>query len=187
MSIVAPADPVFLHAARLLILFRFCGTPRAGGHARRPGIKGRTLLAKLDFFLRYPAYLARAAQIRLRIDLDAAELGLDRIEDANTVESRMVRYRYGPWDHAYYVTLAYLIGKRLLTVELDARGTETFRLTPEGFVAAERLGSVPSNVDLITRAHLIQRVFPRATGSQLKDFIYNHFPDVVHRDFGATI
>src|SRR5688572_12691214 len=87
--------------------------PTAEGEARllllidafsHPGrsLEGRTKLAKLDFFLRYPAYFSRALLARggtrpTRAVLDAARQAAD---EGDTIENRMVRYRYGPWDPA---------------------------------------------------------------------------------------
>jgi hypothetical protein len=102
------------------------------------------------------------------------------------VESRMVRYRYGPWDHVYYIALAYLIGKGLVQVELSG-GTETFRLTERGRAIATELAADPAYVDLAQRARSVYRLFNRYTGSRLKDFIYRHFPEVVGRKLGQTI
>ena len=45
------------------------------------------------------------------------------MKEMETVESRMVRYRYGPWDHVYYPALAYLLGKRLIEIQ-KAPGAE---------------------------------------------------------------
>src|ERR1041384_107883 len=85
-----------LHLARLLILLNvFAG--RDGTHT----VEGLTKLAKLDFLLRYPAYLERAVKARLEGQED--ERTVERVSVADferrSIESRMVRFRYGPWDH----------------------------------------------------------------------------------------
>jgi hypothetical protein len=90
-------ENIAYHAARLLILIRFCGKPRSDPNLY-PGVEGRTLLAKLDFFLRYPIYLKRAALILNNEDVSAITS-----DEINTVESRMIRYLYGPWDTVYYL------------------------------------------------------------------------------------
>jgi hypothetical protein len=134
----------------------------------------------LDFFLRYPSYLERAAII-LGQPSDVPDL-----EESDSVESRMVRYLYGPWDHVYYAALAYLIGKRLIQVE-RVRGTEIFRLTGEGAEVVRRLAQDPAYDDLAVRARALYRVFRRFSGTGLKGFIYEHFPEVVNRRVGALI
>src|SRR5690348_16157449 len=91
-------ESLAFHAARVLLLIRFCGSPR-DDRERQPGIRGRTLLTKLDFFLRYPNYLSSAVEIRAREQgrAERAPVG----PELDNVESRMVRYLYGPWDDIY--------------------------------------------------------------------------------------
>ena len=72
-------------------------------------LQGRTKLAKLDFLLRYPSFLRRALRIR-NIDADLPEPSARE----NTIEQRMVRFRYGPWDPAYYAVLGSLLGRGLI-------------------------------------------------------------------------
>lgn len=178
-------DNLAYHAARILLLIRFCGKPQKSRTSDLPGIEGRTLLAKLDFFLRYPAYLRKAAEI-LNRDFSAEDLGLVPDDEVRSVESRMVRYLYGPWDYVYYPALAYLIGKELITIEM-ARGTEVFRLTPNGRDIADALSREPAYEDLTRRAIIAYSLFSRYKGTGLKDFVYAYFPEVVNREVGATI
>jgi hypothetical protein len=185
MGIRQTGETLAYHAARLLLLIRLCGKPRTGRSATLPGIEGRTLLAKLDFFLRYPAYLKKAAEI-LKKDLVDEELGLVPDNEVHSVESHMVRYLYGPWDHVYYPTLAYLIGKELVTVEMKG-STEVFRLTPTGRDVAGRLAQEQVYRDLAQRADTAYHLFNKYKGSGLKDFIYTYFPEVVNRELGAII
>ena len=185
MDIRRADETLAYHAARLLLLIRFCGKPRTGSPGALTGIEGRTLLAKLDFFLRYPAYLKRAAEI-LKKDLSNEDLGLIQDDEVHSVESRMVRYLYGPWDHVYYPALAYLIGKELVTTEVRG-GTEVFRLTPMGWDVAGQLAQEPAYGDLARRADTAYRLFRQYKGSGLKGFIYDYFPEVVNRGLGAMI
>jgi hypothetical protein len=172
------------HAARLLIVTRFAGSPQRD-FKKLPALRGRTLLAKLDFFVRYPTYLAKAARIRsaqLSSRMEQPAVGPEGL----SVESHMVRYLYGPWDDVYFNVLAYLVGKSLVRVELN-RGVEVFRLTARGIKAVERLESEPDYALVIARARLAAALFPRFGGTALKEFIYTYFPEVVSRSLGATI
>lgn len=178
-------ETVAYHAARLLLLIARCGTPQGRGAQKRPGIKGRTLLAKLDFFLRYPTYLIRAAAVQGK-PLGLEDIGLPSLDEIDSVESRMVRYLYGPWDHVYYTALAYLIGKELIRVELEG-GTEIFRLTDRGAEIAAALATDSAYIDLTQRARAVHQVFGSISGGRLKDFIYRHFPEIIGRKLGATI
>ena len=82
-----PDDSVDFHAARLLVLLLRCG------HGRRNRIQGRTKLAKLDFFIRYPAFLEKA-----RNELRRRSSGLQEWTARGAeVEAPTIRDRYGPW------------------------------------------------------------------------------------------
>lgn len=181
-----PPENLAYHAARLLLVISLCGTPRRG--TVRRGIRGRTLLAKLDFFVRYPSYLSRALDIlstaRPSLATTASAGAVNAESDA--ADSGMVRYLYGPWDHVYYATLGYMVGKGLIEVQVE-RGTEVFRLTEAGVAMAATIGAHPAYGGLAARAALVHRAFADFTGTRLKQFIYNHFPDIVARKIGAAI
>lgn len=184
-------ESIAYHAARILLLISYCGKPRSARAASLPAVVGRTLLAKLDFFLRYPVYLKKAAQI-LGKEFGDEDFGLDAEPEeaqeavAVSVESRMVRYLYGPWDHIYYPALAYLIGKELIAVE-NRGGTDVFRITQKGQEVSSAFAEDPVYADLVRRANTAYRLFNQFTGNRLKDFIYRHFPEVVSRRVGETI
>jgi hypothetical protein len=184
-------ESIAYHAARILLLISYCGKPRSARAASLPAVVGRTLLAKLDFFLRYPVYLKKAAQI-LGKEFADEDFGMEaeaaEAEEAVavSVESRMVRYLYGPWDHIYYPALAYLIGKELITVE-NKGGTDVFRITQKGQEVSSAFAEDPVYADLVRRANTAYRLFNQFTGNRLKDFIYRHFPEVVSRRVGETI
>jgi hypothetical protein len=178
-------ESIAYHAARLLMLIAYCGKPRSARSATLPAVEGRTLLAKLDFFLRYPNYLMKAAEI-LQKEVSGEDIGVTGESGAMSVESRMVRYRYGPWDHIYYPALAYLVGKRLIVVE-TMRGADIFRLTPQGRDVSDLLSKEAVYQDLVHRAETIYRLFNKYSGNRLKDFIYDNFPEIVSRKLGETI
>src|SRR5262249_7417637 len=79
-----------LEIARLLLLLdAFAEDGQSGA------IEGLTKLAKLDFLLRYPVMLERALKAKGH---SIREVQLEDYE-RHSVESEMVRYRFGPWDH----------------------------------------------------------------------------------------
>ncbi|MDD5367862.1 MAG: hypothetical protein PHQ40_02155 [Anaerolineaceae bacterium] len=172
------------HVARLVILLGHCGKPQSTPE-KLPAITGRTLLAKLDFFMRYPEYLQRAS-IKLEKKVVDRELGVSDADDMETIESRMVRYLYGPWDSAYYVVIAYMVGKGLIEPPLANR-VDVFRLTPKGVSVLQSLEADPAFSRLIRRADHIYKLFNSYTGSRLKLFIYQNFPEIVSRKLGEII
>lgn len=164
-----------LHLGRLLILLdAFAG--RSGGHA----IEGLTKLAKLDFLLRYPAYLERALEAR---GVHGSGTDIQDFE-RNSIEARMVRYRYGPWDHRYRRFLNVLVGKGLAEVQ-DGRPI-LIRLTGRGREAAVRLAEGDEYAAIRHRATLLKRHFD-LQASTLMDFVYRTFPEVASLRVGETI
>ena len=91
-----------LHMARLLMLM-----DAHSGSSNKP-VDGVMKLAKLDFLLRYPNCLERALTAKSK------PVGPAKIQDfeRTTIESKMVRFRYGPWDHRYREFLNILIANR---------------------------------------------------------------------------
>ena len=145
----------------------------------RKVLEGRTKLAKLDFFLRYPTYCARALQIR-RPDLVQASETLEP-----DVESRMVRYRYGPWDPAYFALLGRLVGKGLVQPAPFTRGIG-YRATDMGRVIATEIQREPAWLDTSVRIQLLRKHFD-LSGTNLKKFIYQHFPEVTQATWGQSL
>jgi len=157
-----------LHAARLLLLLNYAGV--------KGKIISRTKIAKMDFFVRYPVYLQKAAAIHNI-----------KIEDEIDIkpESPMIRYKYGPWDSKYYNIFALLIAKGLITV-LPSKNGDVFELTDRGRYAVNELDTVEFE-NIIERCKVVSGLFRNKTGSAIKDFIYEHFPEVTSRSLGEEI
>lgn len=139
-------------------------------------LEGRIKLAKLDFFLRYPKYLQRVLIIRkasnrsLRVNADAAQ-------DESPIDARMMRYRYGPWDPAYYAILGSLIGRGLIDmIPLAGRNGFGYRTTSLGAIVAGNLADDESFEDIVQRARLLRQHLD-LTGTYLKELVYK-IPEV---------
>jgi hypothetical protein len=157
-----------LHAARLLVLISaFSGRGQGGV------MGGLTKLAKLDFLLRYPVMLERALAAKGRSTRDVLLEDHERL----SVESQMVRYRFGPWDHRYREFLNILVGKGLVTVSVEGRKI-VIGLTERGHTVAAELSVSPGFQDYATRSSLLKRHFD-VKGRALMQFIYDTFPEVV--------
>lgn len=174
-------EEIEYHAARLLILIAYGGSP-----VTSPAIKGRTLLAKFDFFLRYPAYLSKAARIRKGKSLE--ELMAEELKEyeEDNVETHMIRYKYGPWDNIYYPVLAYLIAKDLISIDVKQE-VEYFGLTEDGKKIADIISKSPAFVTLVTRARVLKKLFPNWNGTSVKNFIYESFPEIISLPLGREI
>jgi len=156
------------HEGRLLILIAAFSDPE-----ERDGIRGLTKLAKLDFLLRYPTYLERALKARKR---STQAVNLKDFE-MRSVESRMVRYRFGPWDHRYPEMLRRLGARGLISVAKDGR-TVVMRATAAGSALVAQLRETKQFEDLSVRAHAL-RTHLDLTATNLMKFIYETFPEVV--------
>ena len=157
-----------LHTARLLLLLNaFAGGDGAGA------VEGLTKLAKLDFLLRYPVMLDRALKAKGKT---GREVQLEDHE-RESVESEMVRYRFGPWDHRYREFLNILIAKGLAAVSIEGR-TVVITLTEQGRAVARRFAEDPLFEPYARRSTLLKRHFDM-TATNLMRFIYDTFPEVV--------
>ena len=106
-------------------------------------------------------------------------------QERNNIENRMMRYRYGPWDPSYYAVLGRLIGKKLVEPIPINRGIG-YRTTQEGKSLAENIAKDESWKDIASRTKLLKKHFD-LKGSNLKDFIYKHFPEVSDSSWGEFL
>jgi hypothetical protein len=151
--------------ARLLLLIdafsrKSKGAPRY--------LEGRVKLAKLDFLLRYPRHLQRV--------LIAHGARLDDMAAINPgeapLDARMMRYRYGPWDPAYYAVLGSLIGRGLVEVAPLAGSTGFgYRTSTIGAQLAADLQADESFKHLTDRLRLLRRHLDKS-GTTLKSYLY---------------
>jgi hypothetical protein len=165
-----------LHIARLLLLMA-----AHAGDKNRP-MEGLTKLAKLDFLLRYPNCLERALRSAGK---DPTEAGIADFE-RTTIESKMVRFRYGSWDHRYRRWVALMVAHGLVAVDVKGK---TVRLWPkhEGLALATALADQESLEDLANRAKLVTKSFGNRSGTDLKNFMYVTFPELTDMKWGEEI
>lgn len=155
--------------ARVLLLINGFSSKTTGPRT----LEGRVKLAKLDFLLRYPKHLATILATRGVRESVREELELQD----SPLESRMMRYRYGPWDPSYFAVLGSLVGRGLVDV-VPAQGTSAlgYRTTDAGAALAEDLKDDGAFDDLINRIKLL-RTHLDLTGETLKRLLYD-LPEV---------
>lgn len=163
-------DGLEFHAARLLLLIY-------SSRGKTKKIEGRTKLAKMDFLIRYPTYLAEAARIK-KIEAN--------IKTTVRPESRMIRYKYGPWDNNYYNIFAYIVAKGFVEIEPTKSKGDVFLLTKKGEFAAKELQG-PEFEELQERCFLVHKLFGDVSGSTIKTFIYEYFTEIIDKPLGAEI
>lgn len=168
-----------LHLARLLVLLR-CADMR--GKSKSKPVEGITKLAKLDFLLRYPVYLERALVSLGKSAEGAAVLPRER----TTVETKMIRFRYGPWDGRYRRWLSLLSARGLITLSMSGRKIE-IGLTDHGRALAEDLAARPVFHDLAVRGAVVVKTVGSMPGTKLKDFVYQIVPEITGMKWGEEI
>lgn len=143
-------------------------------------LEGRTKLAKLDFLLRYPKFMRRALEIR-----GIPKEKLKMITEQDDIETQMVRYKFGPWDPAYFALLGRLIGKRLIIITPFNRGLG-YKVTDTGLKIASNLSETEAWKDVAARTKILRQKLD-ISGTNLKDFIYKNFPEVTGTPMGETL
>lgn len=155
-----------IHLARILVLL---GSFQREDEAALVGI---TKLAKLDFLLRYPSCFERAMLAR---NVSPKNLRIADFEHA-TIESSMVRYRYGPWDHRYRRFLNILAARSLVTLTVEGR-TILIDLTHGGIAIAKKLSDSEEFEDVHYRAGMLRKHLDLGA-TRLMEFIYEEFPEL---------
>lgn len=140
-------------------------------------VQGRVKLAKLDFLLRYPQFYRRALLVKGRKVEDESE------EGEGNIEGRMIRYRYGPWDPAYYAILGSLLGRGLIEAVPEGRYTG-LRATDEGQRLAEGLAQTQAWEETADHAKRLRALFSTTSGTTIMKFIYEHYPEVSGANWG---
>ena len=164
-----------VHLARILILVSAFARDDA------PAIEGITKLAKLDFLLRYPSCFEKALIAR---GVSIKNIPVDSFERL-TIEARMIRYRYGPWDHRYRRFLNILVARGLMKVRTDGR-TVQIDLTKVGEELAQKLVASEGFSRVYARAVLLRKHLDLRARA-LMEFIYEQFPELTSLEFNEGI
>ena len=75
-------------------------------------------------------------------------------QDRDTIESHMIRFRFGPWDPRYRKWLSILVAKQLAIVYLEGR-TVKIQLSIAGVALAEELAETEAFRPITERAKLV--------------------------------
>lgn len=175
-SAIAAEQADALHEARLLLLLRQQAQKGDGT------INGITKLAKMDFLLRYPVYLERVVSKRYKRPPAVVMQPYER----DTVESRMIRFRYGPWDHRYRRWIGLMVAKGLVDSFVQGR-TVHVRLTEPGRRVADVIAAQPDFAVLEQRSDQVSKAVGGLGSTALKDLIYEVVPELKGMNWGEEI
>lgn len=177
VEIIAELDEQpYLHKSRLLLLLYVFA-----GDNNESAIEGITKFAKLDFLLRYPTMLKRALEAK---KISTKDLSIE-YHELYSVESEMVRYRFGPWDHKYRFYLNLLAGEGLIKIISEGRMI-IISLTDKGFALGNKLSKNPLLEIYTLRAKILKRHF-NISSTNIMKFIYENFPEIVSLNSGKRI
>ncbi|WP_017232054.1 hypothetical protein [Pandoraea sp. B-6] len=170
------------HLARLLVLLGSADARKSTALTKAKAVEGITKLAKLDFLLRYPTRLERALS-KLGLDASVADV---HPRERTSIETKMVRFRYGPWDGRYRRWLGLLAARGLITLGLQGN-TVQIGLTPAGRELAEGFRTDRMYSDLSRRADIVLKSVGAMSATRLKDFVYEAIPEIVDMKWGEEI
>ena len=135
-------------------------------------IKGITKLAKMDFLLRYPNCLKIALE---KMGKKLSDFKIEILEhELNTIESKMIRFRYGPWDGRYRRWISLLRAKELICLYTKGR-TVIVETTKLGSEFIEEVSQSPILKEHYLRTVAVVKTFGRFSATGLMDFIYETF------------
>lgn len=170
------------HLSRLLLLLRSADQRKTTPATKAKAIEGITKLAKLDFLLRYPICLERALQ---HLERDASEARV-LPRERTSIETRMIRFRYGPWDARYRRWLGLLSAKGLINLGIEGR-TVQIGLTEQGRNLADQISAMDVFTELARRSDVTIRAVGNFSATRLKDFVYETVPEIVSMKWGSEI
>lgn len=164
------------HIARLILLLN-----AAAGRSDKP-VKGIMKLAKMDFLLRYPNCLFRVLKA---VGKEEAAQKIPE-KELNTIEARMIRFRFGPWDKRYRRWIGLLVSKDLAYTYLKGQ-TVNVKLTPTGIQVASQLSDLGEFRSIADRSKIVVSAVGGYSATKLKDFVYEVFPEIVDMQWGGYI
>jgi hypothetical protein len=170
------------HLGRLLVLIRGVDLRKKSPATKLKAVEGITKLAKLDFLLRYPTCLEKALRYQMKDPTLAGVVPRER----TSIESKMIRFRYGPWDARYRRWLGLLVARGLVRVGLEGH-TVQIGLTDVGRSLADQFRENELYADQTRRSDVIAKNFGNYSATGLKQFVYDAIPEITDMKWGEEI
>lgn len=170
------------HLARLLLLLGSADARKSTPATKAKAIEGITKLAKLDFLLRYPTCLERALRA-LNRDEKVVEV---QPRERTSIETKMIRFRYGPWDGRYRRWLGLLSARGLVHLGVSGN-TVQIGLTDEGRALSAKIRADDLFEDISRRSDITVKAVGDMSATKLKDFVYKAIPEILDMKWGDEI
>lgn len=170
------------HLSRLLVLLFSADARKTKPATKAKAVEGITKLAKLDFLLRYPTCLEKALRHEDKDPREARVLPRER----TSIESKMIRFKYGPWDARYRRWLGLLHARGLVRLALEG-STIQIGLTDRGRSLAAQIRQDGLFEEMVRRSDLIAKTFGGFAAMKLKDFVYEAIPEITDMKWGDEI
>lgn len=170
------------HLARILLLLGSADARRSTPATKAKAIEGITKLAKLDFLVRYPTCLERALR---SLNLDEATVAVQPRE-RTSIETKMIRFRYGPWDSRYRRWLGLLSARGLVHLAVEGN-TIQIGLTDEGRAVSSSIRANELFGDLARRSDIAIKAVGGMSATKLKNFVYDAIPEIREMKWGDEI
>jgi hypothetical protein len=171
-----------LHLARLLLLLGSADAGKKTPITKARAVEGITKLAKMDFLLRYPTCLERALAVLDKSPEDVAVQDRER----TSIETKMIRFRYGPWDARYRRWLGLLSSRGLVRLAVEGN-TVVIGLTNAGRALAGSIKSNPLFAELARRSDITVKAVGSMSATRLKNFVYEAIPEITDMKWGEEI
>jgi hypothetical protein len=171
-----------LHLARLLILLGSADARKTNPITKARAVEGITKLAKMDFLLRYPTCLERVLS---KLDRQPSDVAVQERE-RTSIETKMIRFRYGPWDARYRRWLGLLSARGLVRLAVEGN-TVVIGLTDAGRALVETIRRDSLFSVLAKRSDLTVRAVGSMSATRLKDFVYEAIPEITDMKWGEEI
>jgi hypothetical protein len=165
------------HLSRILVLLRSADARRS-----KKTVEGIMKLAKLDFLLRYPTCFERALEALGK----NPELAGVEPRERTSIESKMIRFRFGPWDARYRRWLGLLLARGLATVAVEGN-TIHVGITDSGRAVADQFRRDPLYQKLAERSDLLVKLVGPMSATKLKEFVYAVIPELLDMKWGDEI
>ena len=106
--------------------------------------------------------------------------------ERTSIETKMIRFRYGPWDARYRRWLGLLSAKGLVRLSVEGN-TIVIGLTDAGRTLATSLRESDLFQEIGRRSDLTLKAVGSFSATRLKDFVYEAIPEISDMRWGEEI